>query len=624
MTVTAKPVSASFANQCDIFQCAQTADFDVTAVLMLGAGAFTIPAGLPAGVAAELATAKAQLQGAFFSTNAQNFTPPKYDQVAKAIKFRLAAPHLRQAGGLNTGSVSTLIPDGVIVNQWGVSDPTTLTGSGVKFDIEGLGTVVPQATHVTATATSPAGILIQYQGFSYSTPLVSIAKGTAASVAPLPAAEITLPTTGTGGPVSSAIFPVRLPSSGVIPVALTLSETVRGAKAVFASGTKVTRRSTGAAFSGLLYTPAAIEDPTGGKLASATSLGAEGLIREAASDLALSTPLTLTLPVPAGAEAAKLQPARVTSTGSLVYLLGSKDAGSVRIETDRLGVYGLARLSNAGVIDEALQLPSSGMVSDAIAMSAAGARLDLAAGTALTAGGAAYAGELAKPAAAADPTKGALSSVVSFGATGTDIKLSRTATITLPLPSGADSASLQPVAIDAEGRLTYLLGRAVTGGIAFETDHLSTFALAKVARPAVRTVDRFVREPGFHSRWAGQSDTVELAPGQLVDLAVRLRNTGDRAWVSGSLGAQAHLGSSAPLDNTRDFERGVLVAPVPGTQNRYAEPDTAEVGPGAVATFAMRLRAPSSMGAYRIYLRPVIEGVTWLEDEGIYLEVVVR
>jgi hypothetical protein len=627
LTVVGYPRSASWTNAaCDPTPggCnVQTADFDVNNIFMFNVFDMD-PSAAPPEFQAIAQQFQLNLFGGHISTNAQAFTPPDYNATTGKLEFTVGAAHCRAAGPgctLNTGFFNAFIPNTFIQNIWNV-DPATLTASNTQVTIEGQLTATPAVSSVAATSTSPAGKLISYSGFTFSAPKIEIA--TVSSVAAAPP-EISLPTTNTGGPVSSAILPVRISSSGLIPVALTVSETARGAKGVFASGTKVTRRSSGAAFSGLLYTPAAIEDPSGGKLSSATSFGAEGLIREAASDLALSMPMTLTLPVPAGADAAKLQPARLTSSGSLVYLLGSNAGGSVSVETDRLGVYGLAPLSNAGVIDDALQLPSSGTITDAIAMSAAGARLDLAAGTALTAAGSAFAGELAKPAAAADPTKGALSSIISFGAGGTEIKLSRAATITLPVPSGADRSSLQPVAVDAQGRLTYLLGRAASGGIAFETDHLSTFALAAVARPAVRTVDRgSIREPGFHARWTGQSDRVELAAGQLVDLAVRLVNAGDRAWVNGSTGAQVRLGSSAPLDNTRDFDGGVLVAPLAGTQNRYAEPDAAEVGPGALGTFAMRLRAPSAMGAYRIYLRPVVEGVTWMEDEGIYLEIVVK
>jgi hypothetical protein len=43
------------------------------------------------------------------------------------------------------------------------------------------------------------------------------------------------------------------------------------------------------------------------------------------------------------------------------------------------------------------------------------------------------------------------------------------------------------------------------------------------------------------------------------------------------------------------------------------------VAPGAVGSFTFQIRAPSTPGTYAIYLRPVIDGVTWMEDDGVFL-----
>lgn len=73
-----------------------------------------------------------------------------------------------------------------------------------------------------------------------------------------------------------------------------------------------------------------------------------------------------------------------------------------------------------------------------------------------------------------------------------------------------------------------------------------------------------------------------------------------------------------------DFNGGILVTPLPGTLNRYATTDEGVVNPGEVGTFSMRLRAPPKPGVYKVHVRPVVDGTTWMEDEGVFLEITVR
>jgi hypothetical protein len=52
--------------------------------------------------------------------------------------------------------------------------------------------------------------------------------------------------------------------------------------------------------------------------------------------------------------------------------------------------------------------------------------------------------------------------------------------------------------------------------------------------------------------------------------------------------------------------------------NRIAMQPAAYVGPGQVAWFQFTIQAPATPGYYRLYLRPLIEGATWLEDFGVF------
>lgn len=124
---------------------------------------------------------------------------------------------------------------------------------------------------------------------------------------------------------------------------------------------------------------------------------------------------------------------------------------------------------------------------------------------------------------------------------------------------------------------------------------------------------------GYHAAWAGQSGNPTLAPGQTVQLVLALKNTGSRGWVRGQVGSQANIGTSAPLDANRSDLASGWLAP-----NRPATTTTSYVGPGQVGWFAFSVRAPSTPGVYRLNLRGVIDGTTWLEDQGIYFLITVR
>jgi uncharacterized protein YkwD len=126
-------------------------------------------------------------------------------------------------------------------------------------------------------------------------------------------------------------------------------------------------------------------------------------------------------------------------------------------------------------------------------------------------------------------------------------------------------------------------------------------------------------DPGFHDAWAGQSADPVLAPGQVTTLVVALRNTGYRGWYQGSPGQQANLGTSEPLDTMRyDLANNWI------SGNRLATTTTAYVGPGQTGWFQFQVRAPATPGTYRLAVRGVIDGATWLEDQGIFFTITVR
>src|SRR5437899_5030988 len=116
----------------------------------------------------------------------------------------------------------------------------------------------------------------------------------------------------------------------------------------------------------------------------------------------------------------------------------------------------------------------------------------------------------------------------------------------------------------------------------------------------------------FHAQLVDQGASPTLAPGETsLPLTVRFRNTGARTWTRGVAGQQVNLGVIAD-----DKSMFALAAGWPSA-DRVATQTEPVVGPGSVATFTFRVKAPMTAGIFPLHLRLVADGVTWLEDEDV-------
>ncbi len=129
---------------------------------------------------------------------------------------------------------------------------------------------------------------------------------------------------------------------------------------------------------------------------------------------------------------------------------------------------------------------------------------------------------------------------------------------------------------------------------------------------------------GFHAQWYGQSGYPTLCQGQRSTATVAYYNSGSRGWVSGRMGEVAYLGTWGPEPGQDSASPlggdGALGSPATGwpRYNRIAMQPAAYVGPGQVAWFQFTIQAPATAGSYRLYLRPLVEGATWMEDFGVF------
>ena len=132
--------------------------------------------------------------------------------------------------------------------------------------------------------------------------------------------------------------------------------------------------------------------------------------------------------------------------------------------------------------------------------------------------------------------------------------------------------------------------------------------------------------PRYHAEYIGQSNYPELFAGESSKFQLTLKNTGSITWYKSGKANPVRLGTSG--DRTPAFIREDRAGGNPSgwvTQNRISM-DQEEVKPGESGTFSFYYTVPSDMkpDVYREYFRPVADGLTWMEDYGIYWDVKVK
>ena len=132
--------------------------------------------------------------------------------------------------------------------------------------------------------------------------------------------------------------------------------------------------------------------------------------------------------------------------------------------------------------------------------------------------------------------------------------------------------------------------------------------------------------PGFHAAWVVQSAYANAAPGQTVQMSAVYQNTGDNPWNKGQLGtSQANFATAAPRDNTTLSAAGWSAGQNWLSANRFAAQATDLVAPGQLGSFVWSVKVPSTQaaGVTAVYGIPVIDGQTFMEDYGFFLNVTV-
>lgn len=127
----------------------------------------------------------------------------------------------------------------------------------------------------------------------------------------------------------------------------------------------------------------------------------------------------------------------------------------------------------------------------------------------------------------------------------------------------------------------------------------------------------------YHAVYISQTDSWGNAGGYSEQVELKIKNTGTATWYN--YGAHPiRLGTSNPLDRTNSVLKVHPSSDVWISDNRPTTMKETEVKPGEVATFLFTITRPTQKGMYKEYFRPVVEGVKWMEDFGLYWQIIIN
>lgn len=134
--------------------------------------------------------------------------------------------------------------------------------------------------------------------------------------------------------------------------------------------------------------------------------------------------------------------------------------------------------------------------------------------------------------------------------------------------------------------------------------------------------------PDYSAEWVSGSAWQTMDPHQVISVTESWRNVGCATWDISVSGRQAFAGTWNPTPGQDQS------SPLGGSGNcgtltnwlacNRIRPLENVVSPGTVANFDFQVKAPPAPGTYQVYLRPLIEGVVWMEDYGVHWQMTVR
>lgn len=130
----------------------------------------------------------------------------------------------------------------------------------------------------------------------------------------------------------------------------------------------------------------------------------------------------------------------------------------------------------------------------------------------------------------------------------------------------------------------------------------------------------------YPNQWVSQNAYPTFGQVQGYNFVVNVQNTGTATWQRGTV----NLGTNQPQDRTPVFLRADI-NDLYGHPSHWISPNRVEmleesIAPGETATFSfwMSATADTSPGVYHEHFRMIADGITWMQDWGIYWDVQVN
>jgi hypothetical protein len=141
-------------------------------------------------------------------------------------------------------------------------------------------------------------------------------------------------------------------------------------------------------------------------------------------------------------------------------------------------------------------------------------------------------------------------------------------------------------------------------------------SVAESEEPTAPVSDRTPLPEELHSQWYTQTQPPLLSAGETAHITIQYRNVGHTEWISGSP-SEIRLGEIGPRPLPPEMRVNWLYWDRPARQSELV------VLPQQLATFTFQV-AGAAPGVYRLNVRPVVDGVAWLEDEGVFVDITVE
>jgi hypothetical protein len=158
-----------------------------------------------------------------------------------------------------------------------------------------------------------------------------------------------------------------------------------------------------------------------------------------------------------------------------------------------------------------------------------------------------------------------------------------------------------------------MLGGALTAPI--QSPSVVDAGEANEPEPTVVASLRVPLPVELHSEWYTQTQPLTLTAGETADITIQFVNVGHTEWIYGSP-SEIRLGEVGPRPLPPEMRVDWFHWDRPARQTEFV------VSPQQLVTFTFKV-VGAAPGAYRLNVRPVVDGVSWLKDEGVHVDITV-